>query len=472
MSHRNGGSRVVTWRADRGYEKLRKWCWIAFCGLFAGGVTAYLAWHRAGPVALDLRPEAVAGMPVHPFYTRSIGAPFDQPPRISHVQWVDLDRDGALDVLVCDAHEDRVSWIRQTHSGRLPPNDRADAQAGSGRPPDVRMSIAAPAFQEVVLASDLVAPAHAEVVDLDGDGDPDILVAVLGKLYPTNDKIGALVVLENSGADQFTPRILQTQVARVSDVRAGDLDRDGDLDLVVTHFGYDDGLVEWLENRGGWQFVAHPLLELPGGIHGIPRDFDRDGDLDIAVLISQQHETIYVFEGDGTGNFSQHVVFRAGNPDFGSSGMWDCDLDGDGDLDLVYCNGDAFDYSPPRPWPWHGVQWLENTGGLRFEYHRLTDFGGAVGAVVVDFDADGDQDIFACSTFNDWSDPQSQSLIYLENRGDAQFTVHDVANSPTHIQTLDAADANADGKPDLVSGGMHVSEPYDRVERVLLWLQQ
>jgi hypothetical protein len=52
-------------------------------------------------------------------------------------------------------------------------------------------------------------------------------------------------------------------------------------------------------------------------------------------------------------------------------------LDQDGDLDILYTNGDAFDYIPSLPRPWHGVQWLENLGGLEFTYHRLAAFDGA-----------------------------------------------------------------------------------------------
>ena len=37
-------------------------------------------------------------------------------------------------------------------------------------------------------------------------------------------------------------------------------------------------------------------------------------------------------------------------------------------MDILYTNGDAFDYIPPGPRPWHGVQWLENKGNLKNIY--------------------------------------------------------------------------------------------------------
>ena len=44
----------------------------------------------------------------------------------------------------------------------------------------------------------------------------------------------------------------------------------------------------------------------------------------------------------------------------------------DGDPDILYSNGDAFDYAPANSRPWHGVQWLENRGQL-LVYLRLLD---------------------------------------------------------------------------------------------------
>ena len=43
-------------------------------------------------------------------------------------------------------------------------------------------------------------------------------------------------------------------VTRVTDIRAGDFDGDGRLDLAVAQFGYDQGEINWLRNLGGWQF--------------------------------------------------------------------------------------------------------------------------------------------------------------------------------------------------------------------------
>ena len=306
--------------------------------------------------------------------------------------------------------------------------------------------------------------------DIDKDGDLDVLVACMGQLFPSNDKIGSVVILENDGRQNFTPRTVVDHIARVTDVRGADFNGDGRLDLVVGQFGYDDGETRWMENLGNWQFRSHILQSLSGVIHTIPVDIDNDGDLDIVSLVSQEWEEIYVFENDGHGNFTSHLIWGSTNEDYGSSGMRLADMNRDGLMDILYTNGDAFDYLPPRPRPWHSVQWLENKGGFKFEHHPIGKFNGASGAVAADVDGDGDLDVAAVSCYNLWEQPESQSIIWFENDGKMGFTEHDIAHDPTHLISLETADMNGDGKPDFVTVRMDVYPPFSPPGRVMLWL--
>jgi hypothetical protein len=372
-----------------------------------------------------------------------IGQEFTEPPMISNLVTDDLDGDGLLDVLVCDAKNNFVSWIRQNPEG---------------------------IFDEKILADNILAPAHSKVIDFDKDGDKDILVAVLGIIFPSNDKIGSVVILENDGKCNFRKHIIVENIARVSDVRAGDLDGDGDMDLAVAQFGYDDGETRWIENLGNWEFKSRILQNLSGPINVEILDIENDGDLDLLTLVSQEWEQIFCFLNDGTGKFQTRLLWGSDNEDFGSSGIYLYDFNQDGRQDILYTNGDAFDYIPPTGRPWHGVQWLENKGNLNFTYHRICDFIGAYNARPVDIDKDGDPDLFAVSGFNLWDDPKSQSFVWIENIDFKRFIVHDIANSPTHLITFEPGDFNNDGLTDFVTGGMHAYKPFDRMGRVTLWM--
>ncbi|GMU23442.1 MAG: hypothetical protein AMXMBFR13_35200 [Phycisphaerae bacterium] len=399
--------------------------------------------HGEGRLGVE-QATAPRGAPADFLEPSPIGLPVqgEDRPRIAALTTVDLDRDGRLDVLVCDAAADQVTWIRRNEAGE---------------------------FVEAALGESVVSPAHAEACDIDQDGDLDVLVAVMGMLFPNNDRIGSVVILENDGRQHFTNRVLIDHVARVTDVQAGDLDGDGDLDLAVGQFGYDDGEIRWMENQGNWQFESHMLLSLSGTIHTPIVDVDGDQDLDIVALVSQEWEEIYVFENDGKAGFSTRLIYGSNNEDFGSSGIAIVDLDRDGDPDILHTNGDAFDYLPPRPRPWHGVQWHENKGGLKFEFHRIANCPGAYSACAVDIDHDQDLDVFVVSAFNEWEQKDALSLIWYENDGRMQFTERPVGTSPTHLLALAAGDLDGDDRTDFVTGGMHICPPYDRLGRVTLW---
>jgi hypothetical protein len=371
-----------------------------------------------------------------------IGLDYDTRPMISHVLVDDFDNDGLLDVIVCDALDNFVSWIRQ-----YPENT----------------------YTETVLATGLIAPAHAQVFDFDGDGDKDLLVAVLGLLYPSNDKIGSIVYLENDGNFNFKKTVIVDRIARVADVRAGDLDGDGDMDLAAAQFGYDDGETRWMENLGNGEFKTHMLQNLSGPINVEIVDIDDDSDLDLIVLVSQEWEEIYCYINDGSGNFRMKLLWGSDNEDFGSSGISLYDLNQDGKLDILYANGDAFDYIPPEGKPWHGLQWFENKGNIEFEYHRLCDLVGAYSLRAGDADKDGDLDLFAVSAFNLWENPEAQSFIWLENVGDMEYIRRDITNDPTHLMIMQTGDFNKDGLMDFVTGGMYPYPPFDRMSRVTIW---
>jgi len=302
----------------------------------------------------------------------------------------------------------------------------------------------------------------------------NVIRRILGKSGSGSEKVDE--PLENASGeeidflDPFPIGQEFTSPPLIAHVQAVDLDNDGDLDLAVAQFGYDDGETRWIENLGNWKFQSHILQYLSGPINVEIVDIDNDNDLDIISLVSQEWEEIYCYINDGTGQFQPNLMFGSSNQDYGSSEISLYDLDLDQDVDILYTKGDAFDYIPPQGLPWHGVQWLENKGNLEFEFHRLCNFTGASNVRAADIDNDGDIDMFVVSAFNIWEDPASSSIIWLENTGGMQFVKHDISKNPTHLLTCEPGDFKNAGMIDVVTGGMHTYPPFDRMGMITLWL--
>ncbi len=306
-------------------------------------------------------------------------------------------------------------------------------------------------------------PVHTQVVDLDGDGLLDIVVAELGELPPSEKRVGKVLMLRGLESGRFERRTILEDLGRVTDVRATDLDADGDLDLAVAVFGGGTrGEIVWLENRGGGEFVRHVLASMAGALNLDPVDLDGDGRLDLVSLVAQEHEMVLVFRNLGGGQFEQHMVARAPHPMYGSTFLAPVDLDQDGDMDLLFTNGDAFDLQT-EPKPYHGVQWLENLGGMEFRFGEIGRLYGAATAAAGDIDGDGDLDVVASSWVNYWNEPDRHTLVWYENDGRQGFTAHPVASRPAGLVSLRLVDANGDGRLDILAAAFRMDLLLERM---------
>lgn len=347
-------------------------------------------------------------------------------PLILNINAVDLGRGKGKEFLVCDGERKQLLLLSSSNSG----------------------------WQETPLA-DIDIPISTQVIDYDGDGLMDIVAADLG-IYPlTNDLEGKVFLLRQQASGKFIKETLITGLGRTTDIEVLDLDQDGDLDIAVAVFGGGVGEVFWMENLGKDKHRKHQLLELSGALNISAGDLNGDGKMDLVSLVAQEHEMIVSFINQGKGVFKPEVLAQAPHPMFGSTSMTLVDLDGDKDLDIVFTNGDAFD-TQEDPKPYHGVQWLENLGNVKFHYHNIGRFYGAASVAVGDLDLDGDLDLVVGSWVNYWDDPKRRSLIWYENNGKQHFTPRPIANQPAGIVTLALEDISGDGRLDIIAGSFRM----------------
>ena len=412
-----------------------------------GGLLLFLSWRDGG--AVNLPPAAhvqPAAGPQLAYVPIPIGAPVSEfgRPWVTNVQILDVDQDGLADVLYCEGQKNSVRWIRQSPRG---------------------------VFTEYVIGENIPGPVHVWTGDINGQGRLDVLVASMGKILPTNERIGAVVVLENLDNRHFRQRVLMDRVARVTDVRAANLagHTDGRLDLIVGQFGYDQGETRWMENKGEWQFESHIVNTQSGCINTPVADFLGNGRLDFAALVSQEWEEVHLIRNLGGGQFKDSVVWGSTNEEYGSSGLTVADLNRDGKPDLLFTNGDGLDYLGSGPRPWFGIQWLENMGEGKFRFHRIGDFQGAFGPCAADLNGDGHMDVVAVSAFADWANPASVSLMAWLNDGRQNFTPVILAHTPTHLITVAVGDLDGNGVPVIVTGGFHAFPPWEHMSNVTLW---
>jgi len=189
-------------------------------------------------------------------------------------------------------------------------------------------------------------------VDIDGDNDLDLIVAVPTKY----GDYGQVVIFINDGTGIFSKlptTIVPYPSAKYGTcaVAAGDFDGDGDIDFIVGSANSRD--MHFYENDGLGNFTKDPprKITIPSsrGSATMLRegDFNGDGDLDF-VLATDGHITnlpggyVFWYENDGTGYFIEHCVpddcsqiSSSGDLDSGAAG----DFDNDDDLDFFVADG-------------------------------------------------------------------------------------------------------------------------------------
>ncbi len=219
--------------------------------------------------------------------------------------------------------------------------------------------------------------------DIDGDGDLDILSTALFE--------DLVVWFENlDGLGNFSnKKIISANRDLPLTVFGADLDNDGDIDVFTS--SKNDGVIAWYENTNGLgDFSIEHIITTQAytTTYASAGDIDNDGNLDILATSSGNNQSIFWYENlDGLGSFGEGNVIISGL--FGPNTVIADDLDGDGGMDVVSSEFGG-----------NTIAWYENLDGLgEFGVKNTitTNVDATFQIVVADMDNDGNQDIVLVS---------------------------------------------------------------------------
>ena len=289
------------------------------------------------------------------------------------------------------------------------------------------------------------------VADFDGDGDLDM---VIGNEPMSWSRSGQNRLYYNDGNGRFTEApasALPADKDYTYDIATGDLDGDGDIDLLLaSHYGGQNRLYL---NDGRGRFIdatANLPKDKDWSAAIALADFDGDGDLD-AYWASGLQDKLYL--NNGRGSFVD-ASSRLPRETENGEGVVAADLDGDKDIDLFVANSPLWS----RFGGYTGGQnfVLLNDGKGNFTNATSSAIGAyrdiSSGIDAGDVDGDGDVDIAIANLWNTSSAVGSPNVLWL-NDGRGRF-VRSTALPLTKDWAMSVAfvDLDNDRAPDLLFG--------------------
>ncbi len=272
-----------------------------------------------------------------------------------------------------------------------------------------------------IIAHTLNYPGDVISVDIDNDGDKDILGC---------DMFENLIVLyENLGGGLIDSVYLEVSDQAVGEIRLSisDLDGDGLIDVLSVS---SDNKVAWYKNLGNLSFgpqqIITTMANRPNHVSSV--DLDNDGDKDV-ISTSVNDSKIAWYENFGNGTFGPQQIISSGViPNSNNFG----DIDNDGDQDIV----SSF-YSTNK------IVWFENLGGGVFGLQQtILSVNGPNTVHLTDINNDGKIDIVYSSFIN-------ARTSWALNLGSGNFGLGGIVTS-NFASDIYSIDINNDGFKDII----------------------
>jgi len=299
----------------------------------------------------------------------------------AHIEAVDLDKDGRMDLIVADlgtavATDQRVGsviWLRRTGPRQ---------------------------FEKITLATRLGRVADVQAADFNGDGKLDLVVAEFGAFGA-----GHVLYLENRstpGKPVFA-QIPLTEIPGTITVPVVDVNGDGKPDFVALISQYQESVVGYINNGKG-QFDSYVFWAGPHPVWGssglAAGDMNGDGKMDFVVtngdtiddgIHFKPYQGVGWLENKDNFQFEYHVIGSY----YGAYAPKVADVDGDGDLDIIATSFlPGADQATQRKMAVPGIVWYEQVSPGVFQAHPFPDESCYHPTLEVgDFDGDGNLEV-------------------------------------------------------------------------------
>jgi len=155
-------------------------------------------------------------------------------------------------------------------------------------------------------------------------------------------------------------------------------------------------------------------------------DLDSDGDPDV---LSGRLKLAW-WENNGYGNFTKHIIDNYFTRLFS---IFPTDFDKDGDIDLITCDIEE-----------ETIRWYKNNDKIFQKIHIIENIHRAESVAAADFDKDGDMDVVAITL-------ETEMLVWWENDGNMNFDVKHELSTKLRGHKVAVADINNDGLMDIIS---------------------